>query len=339
MPKHVLTIGADTKIQAEENDTVLRAALRAGLGFPYECNSGGCGGCHFQLLEGEVKDRWPDAPGLSPQARAAGRHLACQSEVVGDCNIKVRLKPAFQPRKPPTRVKVRLIEKRAITGDMAEYSFQAEGAADFIPGQFAMLKLPGIDAERAYSMSNLPNPEGIWTFVIKEVPGGAASTYLANELNVGDVIDLDGPFGMAFFQQESPRDIVCIAGGSGLSPILSILRAAIGDAGNPDRKIYLFYGARTPEGLCLEYLRDSVLQLDDRIEFTPVPTQIGPDDQWSGATGYVHEVLKSRLGEVEDPKSFEYYLCGPPPMADAVQNLLVLDHLLPSAQLHYDRFV
>lgn len=338
MPSHVLTIGSDTSIQVEENDTVLRAALRAGLGFPYECNSGGCGGCHFQLLEGEVRDRWPEAPGLSEQARSAGRHLACQSEITGNCNIKVRLKPAFQPAILPAQTKARLVAKRAITSDMAEYSFQTKGPAGFIPGQYAMLKIPGVDSERAYSMANLPNPEGIWNFVIKEVPGGAASTSLAHDLQIDDIIDLDGPFGMAYFKAESPRDIVCIAGGSGLSPILSILRAALQDPESRDKKIHFFYGARTVEGLCLEYLRNSDLQIDDRVTFTPVLSEAAPDDQWPGAISYVHEAVKGWLGEIEDPKAFEYYLCGPPLMADAVQNLLILDHALPSSQLHYDRF-
>lgn len=337
--KHVVTIGSDTHIQAEENDTLLRAALRAGFGFPYECNSGGCGSCHFQLLEGEVKDLWPDAPGISSQARASGRRLACQSGVIGNCHIKVRLKPAFQPSKLPTRLKARFIGRREITRDMAEYCFQTKEPADFSPGQYAMLRIPGIDTERAYSMANQPNPEGVWTFVIKEVPGGVISTHLAHNLQVDDVIDLDGPFGMAFFRADSPRDIVCIAGGSGLSPILSILRAALQDPGSRDKQIYLFYGARTLEGLCQEYFRGSDLSIDDRIRFTPVLSQAAPGDQWPGSISYVHEAVGSWLSDLENPKGFEYYLCGPPLMTDAVQELLLIKHSIPSSQLHFDRFV
>ncbi|MGB0216401.1 MAG: FAD-binding oxidoreductase [Alteromonas oceani] len=339
MSKHILTIGADTKIEVEERDTVLRAALRAGLGFPYECNSGGCGGCHFQLLEGEINERWAQAPGISEKARASGRHLACQSEMSSDCTIKVRLKPAFQPRYAPARVKVSFAGKHDIGSDMAEYLFQSDGPAEFIPGQYAMLKAPGIGAERAYSMANLPNQEGIWSFVIKQVPNGLVSNYLANELQEGDVIELDGPFGVAHYRNDSPRDIVCIAGGSGLSPILSILRSAVSDPLASQRKIYFFFGARTIEGLCQNYLRSTGLPLDDRIQFVPVLSEAPLDAQWPGSISYVHEAVSRWLGEVESAQSFEYYLCGPPLMTDAVENLLLLNHSLPAEQLHFDRFV
>lgn len=315
-------------------DTILGGALRSGIGFPYECNSGGCGSCMFEVVSGEVKELWSEAPGLSQKARERGRKLACQCVPTSDCVIKVRLKGEYVPKLRPTRVSATLIKANRLTHDLTEFCFQAAAPANFLPGQFALLHLPGVVGGRAYSMCNLPSDGGTWNFIIKHVPAGKGTNVLFNQLKVGGAIEIDGPYGMAYLKPESPRDIVCLGGGSGLSPMVSIVRAAVRDPLLAGRKITFFYGARTPNDLCLDELIKRDPLMAERA--TIIPAISIPTEGWQGEQGFVHDVMAKTLATGFE--NYEFYCCGPPPMTDAIQRLLLLDKRVPAQQLHFDRF-
>ncbi len=330
--------GTATVFPCAGNDTLLRAGLRAGLEMPYECNSGGCGACAIDVVAGEIDDIWPTAPGLSERQRARGKRLACQCRPRGDCVIKVRLRNEAPPVERPLRHTVTLVGRETLTHDMAEFHFKAAVPARFLPGQYALLDLPGVIGSRAYSMSNLPNDDGIWSFVVKRVPNGNGTAALFDRLAEGSQITLDGPFGMAFLRPDSPRDIVCIAGGSGLSPVLSILRAAAREPKLAGRRLTLYYGGRTPADLC----HDKALARDTATagRIHAVGAISDPEvAEWTGERGFIHEVVKRAVEAGGDPKVFDYYFCGPPMMADAVQRLLMLDWRVPPNQIYYDRFL
>ncbi|HUP29360.1 MAG TPA: 2Fe-2S iron-sulfur cluster binding domain-containing protein, partial [Usitatibacter sp.] len=213
-----------------EDDTLLRAALRAGLGMPYECNAGSCGTCKVEMLEGEIHSLRPDAPGLGERDRAKNRVLACQAQPGSDCRIKVRLRPENVPHHRPARFQATLEATRDVTHDMREFRFRAApGSPSFLPGQYALFYLPGLDAPRTYSMSNVDDGSGAWEFIVRRVPGGVGTVTLFDKVAVGSAITLDGPYGLAYLRTDSPRDIVCIAGGSGLAPVLSIARGAVAE--------------------------------------------------------------------------------------------------------------
>lgn len=323
-----------------QDDTILRAALRNGIAFPYECNSGGCGSCMFELVSGQTENLWPLAPGLSATARVHGRQLACQSRPLADCIIRLRLKKnAPAPQVWPSRRAARLVERVELTRDMAEFCFQADAAAEFIPGQYALLSLPGVTGDRAYSMSNLPNPKGLWRFIVKRVPNGRGTAALFDSMHVGDKIMLDGPYGLAHLRSDCSRDIVCIAGGSGISPVLSILSAAAGDTQRSSRKLTLFYGGRTPSDICATALLARDPGMQRRVECVTAVSDATVGAEWSGERGFIHDVVRRRLADTESARQHRYYFCGPPPMTDAVQKLLLLELRVPAAQLHFDRFL
>jgi len=218
---------------------------------------------------------------------------------------------------------------------MAIFSFATDRPAEFLAGQYAMLSIPGVGQARAYSMSNLPNQDGNWEFVIRRVPEGKVSSFLFDTFQVGDEIDIDGPYGIAYLRQDTPRRIVGIAGGSGLAPVLSIMRASAGLLNTYGTPVMLF-GGRTPRDI------PDVAKLMEGsgadIIFNPVIS--APDSDagaaWAGDTGFVHEFIESRLnGSLADN---EYYLAGPPPMIESVVRLLVADHKVPANQIHFDRF-
>ena len=324
-----------TRFEQAPGDTLLRAALRAGVGLSYECNSGGCGGCKFELLAGDIETLWPAAPGLGERDRRRGRHLACQCRALGDVTIKAASGPEYVPVRAPRRRRAVLTGSADITHDLREFRFRAEGEADFLPGQFAMLDLPGLASSRAYSLANTSNGDGEWHFQIRRVPNGQGTATLFDHLQPGAEIGLDGPYGVAYLRTDSPRDIVCVAGGSGLAPMISIARGAAEAGMLGARRLHFFYGAREPRDVCGEAMLAGLPGFGGRITYCPVVSMPG-DGGWTGATGFVHSHLPAALPA--PLARYEFYFAGPPPMTQALQEMLMVDHRVPFEQIHFDRF-
>lgn len=333
---HVIRLaGGEARYDNPAGDNLLRAGLRAGLGLPYECNAGGCGSCKFELLRGEVDELWPDAPGLSAKQRAKGHRLACQCVPLSDCEIKIRSGEAFVPAIRPACFEAEYLGERPVTVDIREFRFRGPGQAHFLPGQYAMLELPGADQWRAYSMSNQPNEEGEWCFMVRRVPQGRVSNMLFDRLKPGQRVRMDGPLGLAHLQPEADRDVVCIAGGSGLAPMVSIANAAARHRALAGRGIALFYGGRGPADV--PAFGDWLIEPDRvRAEVALSVPELADQGGWRGERGFVHELLGRRIEG--DWTGHEYYLAGPPPMTETVVRLLMVDHHVPPAQIHYDRF-
>ena len=318
--------GGDEFIVSADEDSLLRGALRAGVGFPYDCGVGGCGGCRFDLVSGEMETLWPEAPGLSERERKRGKRLACQCRPLSDCVIKVRAGEENKPFFPTRRAQATLSRRREIAPGMAEFVFKTDEPAAFRPGQYAIFHPPGGQngrplGPRAYSMSNLPNAEGEWRFVIRRTPGGVGSNAMFDGLAIGDTLTLDAPYGHAYWRDDNDRDLVCVAGGSGVAPIVSIALAAL----KRGRRIQVFEGARTSADLCVPHLL-APRELAE-LDYMPVLSSEPEASGWTGARGFVHAAVENGL---EAPAGdHEYYFAGPPPMIEAMQDLL--DHALEGA--------
>lgn len=318
-----------------ENDTILRAALRAGLGFPYACNTGSCGNCRFTLVEGAVAHASPP-PAWTDRDLEKDRRMGCQAVPQSDCTIKVRLDPAFEPTYRPRRTESEFRQATQITHDIFEFTFTLDAPLRALPGQYALIYLPGMETPRAYSMSEISQDGDIWSFQIKLVPGGAGSTALA-ALETGADVVIDGPYGTAFLRPDAPRDILCVAGGSGLSPMISIARAAAHLPQLASRTIHFVYGGRMIRDLCGQPMLEALPGYGDRLHYWPVLSNhpIDDPDGWSGAKGYVHEAVSDKFGA--DLANFEIYFAGPPPMAEAIKRSL-FERGVPQEQVHYDEF-
>lgn len=337
-PNYTIRVdGTAIEYRCAADDTVLSAGLRSSLGIPYECNSGVCGSCRFTVLDGDVDDLWPEATGLNDRDRRRGRKLACKSRPVSDLVVAVRPDDRYVPEVVPARQPVTLVERRLLTRDITEFSFRSDGApARFLPGQFALLDLPGVTGTRAYSMSNLPNAGGSWEFQIKFVPGGAASEALFERLEPGARITLDGPFGLAYLRRDSARDIIGIAGGSGLSPICSIARANA-DAKDGRRRPFLFFhGVRQPADVCGDALLCDLPGYGVDLRYIPAISEPEDGDGWGGETGFIHEVVARHLPA--DLSNVDFYIAGPPQMVAATQRLLMTDGRVPGDRIYRDSF-
>ncbi len=341
----VRVAGSDVAFDCAADDTVLRAAQRAGIAFPYECNVGSCANCKFELVEGDVHMRWSEAPAWTERDRQRKRYLGCQAEPRSDCTVKLRLDPRCAPPHRPCRVGAVLQSRRDLTHDLHEFAFRLEQPLFFEPGQYALAYLPGVEGARAWSMSNLAHDGTTWEFQVRRVPGGRGSAALFDALPIGARIELDGPYGMAWLRRDAPRDMLCLAGGSGLAPMLSIARGAMTEPRLAERQLHFIYGGRTPADLCgrdmLQVLPGWGTRLSYRA-FVSAPAAEG----MAGAAGAAHEAADYGHGFVHEAalalhgerlRAMEVYFAGPPAMATAVQRML-LDAGVPPDQQHFDQF-
>jgi len=314
------------------DETLLAAGLRAGIGIPYQCCSGSCGSCRFEIVAGEVRSQWPAAPGLSARDRRLQRQLACQSLPLTDCMIRLRLDPRYVGAIEPRRIRGVLRSIEPVTSDIRRVTVLTDGAAAFLAGQFVLIRLPGVAAPRAYSMSNSPNGEGVWEFHIKRTPGGEFTAALFDAAAPA-ALQLEGPYGMAYLRPPSDRPVLCVAGGSGISPMLCIARALARDQST--RPLYFYIGGRTPGevsallpiaeaacGACCFHLGAAV-------------SDLAPAPDWSGDIGPIDAMVERDLAA--RLKDFDIYLAGPPAMIEACLAMLSRHHVAAD-RVHYDAY-
>jgi toluene monooxygenase electron transfer component len=154
---------------------------------------------------------------------------------------------------------------------------------------------------------------------------------------VGDTIHVDGPYGMAYLREDAPRDILCLAGGSGLSPMISIARGFATSEKLAGQNLHFIYGGRAARDICGEPMLKCLPGFGERIFYHPAISapDNDPERTWTGRVGFVHAVAQEMHGE--NLKDFEIYFAGPPLMAEAVQKMLV-EMKVPQGQVHFDQF-
>ncbi|WP_197651703.1 2Fe-2S iron-sulfur cluster binding domain-containing protein [Carbonactinospora thermoautotrophica] len=321
----VATTGESFEVR--EGEPILAAARRAGIWLPFECGWGSCGTCKVTLLDGEVDLLFPDAPAVQTRDARRRRTITCQATARSDLTIK----PSWasdRPREelPTADHRAELVEVEELGPGIRRFGFRLDAPATYRPGQYAILQLgPGL--RRCYSMANLPGSTLV-EFIAKRYPGRPGSEGLFAS-TPGQRLALELPYGDMWLRPGT-RPVVLIAGGTGISPILALARqlAATGDA----RAVHLFYGANTrAELVCWEELTALAAAMPDA---TLHGALLRPGPGWTHTTGFVTEALEPHLGRLVDS---DFYLAGPPPMADAVLALLRA-HGVQLDRIHFDRF-
>jgi Na+-transporting NADH:ubiquinone oxidoreductase subunit NqrF len=228
-------------VPAGRRQTILNAALDAGVPFPHVCGVGECGSCKCELLEGDVASDESSPDALGDDERARGLILACRSRPLGD--VRLRWLNTTVPM-PISTLPAQVASVERVTADVMLLALQLADDAvfDFRPGQFAKLgfgRLP----PRSYSMATQPRQRRL-EFHIRVLPHGLVSGHIANALRRGDSASVHGPFGDACWDAPpSDEPLLLLAGGTGLAPMLSVLDAALADGQRPDR-IHLYHGVR-----------------------------------------------------------------------------------------------
>jgi NAD(P)H-flavin reductase len=182
-------------------------------------------------------------------------------------------------------------------------------------------------------MANSPGEKGRVDLIIKIIPGGAFGTALSTGMAIGDKVDVRGPFG-TFAARWSHRPMVMIAGGSGMAPILAVLKDL---ASNRNKRDVLFiYGARQVRDLILTEELEKLAAEHEWFTYVPTLSEHDASDMtWGGELGLVTETL-ARL--VPSTEGYEAYLCGPPPMIDAAIGVLESGGC-KTKYIYFDRFV
>lgn len=328
--------GSNKQFSCQADDTILRAALRAGIGFPYECNVGSCGNCKFELLEGELQNIWPQSPGLSEKDRSKNRWLGCQSQPCANARIKMREMEHYAPIHPPLKTKARFLAKRSITHDLLEFSFECDQALQFSSGQYALIHFDGVTGPRAYSMSQGGTTSKHVEFQVRMIPGGQGTQKLM-DMPIGETVQIDGPYGMAYLREDVQRDILLVGGGSGLAPMISLARGALALPNPGFKKIHFIYGAREARDICGVDMLQALPKWSTMGQYTAVVSNAPLEQALPEGTqrGFVHEAVERM--HAQDLSNMEIYFAGPALMAQAMIKLLV-ELKVPMNQVHFDQF-
>ncbi|MFK0166974.1 2Fe-2S iron-sulfur cluster-binding protein [Rhizobium sp. NPDC090279] len=312
MPNKVRVQRYEKSINVDEGQTILDAALAEGLDIPYDCRAGVCGTCKCALISGHVEMREYLDIALEREEAKQGFILACRATPLTDCEISL-INCNDQISFPYQELQARVTSVQRVTHDIAVVRLQAEAALAFAPGQYVSARFADL-AGRYYSLANVAHSD-VLEFHIRSVPGGAVSPVLFKTLNVGDEVIIAGPRGMAYFRKHHTGPVVLCAGGSGLAPIMSMLRTLADE--DAMRPIHLFFGVRGAQDI---YFEKEITELANRLPRCATTIVLSDDKRPTcRRQGYLADVLRSDLHGCEGMKA---YLCGPPIMIDTCRNVL-----------------
>ncbi|AZL74037.1 ring-hydroxylating dioxygenase ferredoxin reductase family protein [Pseudomonas sichuanensis] len=321
--------GVTRFIEADGHETVADAAYRQGINIPLDCRDGACGTCKCKAESGryDLGDNFIE-DALSAEEIAQGYVLTCQMRAESDCVVRI---PASSQlcKTEQASFEAAISAVRQLSASTIALSIKGEALnrLAFLPGQYVNLKVPGSEQSRAYSFSSLPK-DGEVSFLIRNVPGGLMSSFLTGLAKAGDSMSLAGPLG-SFYLRPIQRPLLLLAGGTGLAPFTAMLEK-IAEQGS-DHPLHLIYGVTNDFDL-VEL--DRLQALAARIpNFTYSACVANPDSQYP-QKGYVTQHIEPRHLNEGD---VDVYLCGPPPMVEAVSQYIREQGITP-ANFYYEKF-
>lgn len=318
--------GVTRFVAQRAGETVADAAYRVGINIPLDCANGACGTCKCRVESGAFDPGTFIADALSDDEAAQGLALACQIVPESDLTVAVAASSAACRTKPQSiRTALRSVTRLSETA--MGFAIEAPAGFGFLPGQYVNIRVPGTTAQRSYSFASVLGEDAL-SFLIRDIPAGLMSTWLRDVATPGTMLDLTGPQG-AFYLRDIHRPALFLAGGTGLAPFLSMLgRLAETGSAHP---IHMVYGVTNDVDLVAV---DALAEYAGRIDgFTFTTCVAGPSSRHP-RKGYVTDHLAP---EVLHGGDVDIYLCGPPPMVDAVGLWLRQQKLTP-ANFYYEKF-
>ncbi len=336
--KHVVRFEpVGIEIDVDEEETVLRSAAEQGIMLMHGCKEGQCAACKSFVLDGDdiELDRYSTFA-LPDSEKEEGYTLLCRAHVYEDVTIELLNydEEMIRSGHPIQKAVAEVVSNEHVTHDMRHLVLKLVEPTDlaFFPGQYVDISVPGTEETRSFSIANTSTREsGELEFVIKVYPDGLFSQFMENQLDVGDRLDVVGPFGVFTLRDGRDCDLVFVGGGAGMAPILGVLRS-MAEKGST-RKATYYYGARRRRDLCFE---KELQALEEAMPgFTYVPALSEPDDEpWDGEVGLITDVVKRRESDLSDTDA---YVCGPPPMVEAAMATLTGLGTVEK-RVYYDKF-
>jgi propane monooxygenase reductase subunit len=324
------------EMEIEEGETVLNAAFRQGVSLMHGCKEGQCGSCKSRLIEGDVELLKYSTFALPDYERETEHILLCRTHVFSDISVELLNYDEDLLRRsiPVKSFAARVVAIEKLTDDIRRLDLALDQPLRFWAGQYVDLTLPD-GVTRAFSMANPPSSGTQLSFIIKTYPDGAFSSRLDGALKAGDELVARGPFGTCFRREQRDGPMILVGGGSGMSPLWSILADHI-ESGE-QRPVRFFYGARRAADL---FHLDELAAIGHRLRdfrFIPALSHAAAEDSWPGERGLIHEVVARHLRQESLSGDIDAYACGPPPMIDAVLPVFRMAGVEPE-RIHFDKF-
>jgi naphthalene 1,2-dioxygenase ferredoxin reductase component len=315
----------DIRLSIQSGQNLLDVLKDNAIPISYSCMSGRCGTCRCKVTKGQVQHSGPEAG--RPQLESDPYVLACQSVLTESCTIEIPDMDEVVIH-PAKIIKGTVVSIEELTHDIRRICIKPAKPLEFSPGQYATLQFTP-DHIRPYSWTGLPNDEAM-EFQIRKVPGGRVTEYVFTKLAVGDAIRISGPLGTAYLRKKHEGPILCVGGGTGIAPVISIVRGAI-EAGmtNP---IHLYFGVRSQEDL-YDAERLKKLAIEHGAMKVNIVVATGQVNNGQRA-GLVTEAIKADHPNLRD---FCAYFCGAPAMVEAL-NSLAKELGMESPKIHADAF-
>jgi CDP-4-dehydro-6-deoxyglucose reductase, E3 len=330
---------AQRSFEVRPDQNLLDAALKAALNVPHSCKGGNCGACRARLIDGEIVYPYGTPPGLSEAEAAEGMILMCQARARGDVTLETfDVLPAADA--VIKRLPCRIERATAVSHDVMQLFLRLPAAEDFHfePGQYLDILLPG-GRRRSFSIASPPHDSKPLELHVRRVAGGEFTDKLFHAETRDDLLTIEGPLGQ-FIYRESPAPMLLVGGGTGLAPLLSMLRHIIENAPSRalERDLHLYWGVRSERDLYARETLDELLSKAQRLSkvprlrYTPVLSEAGVE--WRGRSGWVHEAA---LQDIADLSGFEVYMAGPPAMISAARQAFEARGAA-RAQIFFDSF-
>lgn len=325
-----LVVDAHPAFTLQANETVLNGALRAGIDFPHSCKVGGCASCKCKLVSGKVKELTDKAYLLSAEEIRENYILGCQSIPLSDVTVELPVNPLANQHILGT-----VVRQAALTHDISEVHIMLDGPVRYLPGQYASVQ--ALDTEipaRCYSFAHATGEDGTKeiSFFVRRVPNGRMSHWMLEPSSLNRRVKINASLG-EFHLREGTGAMVCVAGGSGLAPLIALLEGAA-QTEALQRPVYLLMGARTQRDL---YYGNEIRALQQRWRATflylPVLSEEPAGSDWAGLRGWVTEALTPEITRA----GAQGYLCGPPPMIDACIGVMSAQGM-DVEQIYFDKF-
>lgn len=321
--------GVTRFIDCKPSETVADAAYRQKINVPIDCRDGACGACKSSCESGSFRLGEYIEDAMSQAEADTGHVLTCQMYPLSDCVVRIPASSEVCKIKQSS-IEATISDVRQLSESTLSLTLTGEALdkLSFLPGQYANLNVPGTMQHRAYSFSSMPR-EGSVSFLIRNVPGGLMSGFLREQAKVGATMTLAGPLG-SFYLRDIARPVLMLAGGTGLAPFLAMLDKVVAGGGSA-HPIHLIYGVNTDTDLVeLDKLAAFAQALPS---FTYALVVVSADSA-QPKKGYVTQHIEpAQLNDGD----VDIYLCGPPPMVEAVaQNLR--ERAIQPASFHYEKF-
>ncbi|MBC3886530.1 CDP-6-deoxy-delta-3,4-glucoseen reductase [Undibacterium griseum] len=321
------------QFSCEADETVLNAALRAGIGLPYGCKNGACGSCKGKIIAGSVAHGHHQQRALPELEAAQGMSLFCCAKPQSDLTIEAREIVAsgeYPVKKMPTRIAK--LEKLSDDVMLIALQLPANERLQYRAGQYIEFMLRD-GKRRSYSMANAPHNDEHITLHIRHMPGGLFTDQVFSTMKERDILRFEGPHGSFFLREDSDKPVILLASGTGFAPVKAIMEHLI--YLESPRPVTLYWGGRRPADLYMNALCEEWAGKLPHFKYVPVISNAAGDDHWTGRTGFVHQAV---MQDFPDLSGHQVYACGAPVVIESAQRDFVAQCQLPKEEFFADSF-